>query len=523
MIINRRHKLNWIIISLLICGVTLFVNPIYAKSNNEIIIDSIELDGDLNNKVIEIINLYKGEICDQRQVYSLKTELSDWHDENGFILAKFLISLNQTNQNCILKVKSDRGSKWLLGDVKLNNYEKNYSKEKKDSSVFFTKTKPNVLAKMTKLNEGDVFSVKNLNLAEERLWRSGYFEEINLRLARDPIRNVIYPVFDLKDAKSSRIEAMVGYDSENFQGFVDLELNNIGGTARNLKASINILDDYQEVNISYKEPWLFASPINLLLGGEIIRLDTTYGRDYGEIGLSMALGFRAEVSLFSGYQRVYDTDSLSQNEFSEESWINRLEYSWSSFNRAIWPSSGIRFWGSSEFPYQISDSTRSYDFSTKLKASFAGVLSLKNENKFVLSYEIKGLAAYPSISSDEFIIRTKLFEMGGVNSVLGLRGYKERSLITDRAVVLSQEFAWRVNRYNSLFVFGDEAWLDDLKIGFNPDLYLGYGLGWEQKKSSWTIALMLALNADTALNGGNYDLANQFRNALIHLRVANYF
>jgi len=361
------------------------------------------------------------------------------------------------------------GSKWLVGFLTLiitvfayadtDNYPSLQSwvwssavqleKGKTDSLVF---------AKLSRIEAGSPVVLSQIPRAESSLLRLGYFSKNeDAKLYRIANRNRIVPAFDLTDAAASFAEASFAYDAQN--GGTDLhfmvQLLNIAGTARDFSMNGETLENYNSVEISYKEPFIFGTSGNLRLSGEFLEYDSTKHKN-ADIKYLQNLSWEWQYSVGGGYknEKIYSSLSLGYD----------------SRNKIPLPFKGLSVEASSEFSKFIA-------------------IGLKGEYYQPVSKNWTLLLASKGFKSDD------LFFIGGRNDFIGLQ---PRSIRAKAYGLSEMDFQWHGLKNSALHIFGQNGIYRNRPPFRGWEHILSYGLGWEQGVSNASIAIYYALLQGTS-------------------------
>lgn len=125
-----------------------------------------------------------------------------------------------------------------------------------------TRSEDKILRREIPMAEGDLFTLKKLNTARQRLVNLGYFETVNATTqpGSDPSKIIVN--FEVAEKPSGIFSIGGGYSSaDSFVGTIDLAQNNFLG--RGYQASIRIRagELTQQGVISFTDPWLFDRPL----------------------------------------------------------------------------------------------------------------------------------------------------------------------------------------------------------------------------------------------------------------------
>ena len=169
-----------------------------------------------------------------------------------------------------------------------------------------TKTKTHVVTREVRMKPGDVFNRAAASRSIERIYNTGYFEDINVRMlpGKKNANDVIMEI-DVVEAKTGQVTIGGGYSQSNgLVGLLGLTETNLRGTGD--KASINWefggnTDSNKNYTFSYTHPWLNDHGDSI--GFSIFDREYEYD-DYNEDGDSVAEYDRETRGMNVTYGRV---------------------------------------------------------------------------------------------------------------------------------------------------------------------------------------------------------------------------
>lgn len=419
-----------------------------------------------------------GAPCDAWKPVAQKLER--YYEDHGFLAAQ----VNGNVVDGVLTVEFKRGPGYVWA-----------SSENLDSSG----TRTEVFRRLSGIEEGAPVSLTDLERAERKLARVGYFEQTApARLFKDGSRNLIVPAFSMRKASVSEAEGVLTYSSEDnvWEGQVDINLYNIAGTARDLQLEGFTGEDTRHLRGSYKEPWILGTPWNVVLRGsfdEETIFDETLiicddGDDncedsdgerierliLGEVGITRDIGFDFTVGVFFG---VTENDKHSS-----------FEMSYVSLDRFVLPRRGWRIDGSLTWKMDRPDSLDNY-----LNATGHAVAYFPLYGNFISRFTGSAGGIFPT---DADLMRTDLFALGGLDDFKGMQYHALRS----RAYGLSElAVMWQDGYDLSIEVFYQPGLYRRLLPGRGWAREQDYGVGFTQYRKNWSVNLYYALR-----NGCDY-------------------
>ena len=362
-------------------------------------------------------------------------------------------------------------------------------------------TKREVFAKLSGIEAGEAVSLTDLERSERRLSRIGYYNRTApTRLFRDPARNRIVPVFSMRKANVSEAEGVLTYSSEDnvWEGKLDVNLYNIAGTARDLQLEGFTGEKTRHLSGSYKEPWILGTAWNVVVRGNFdeetldapadgmnggtadagdtsdVAQETVERVIVGEAGITRDIGFDFSIGVFFG--------------ISEDDKHTSFEMSYVSFDRFVLPRSGWRMDASATWKMARPDSLDNY---LAAKANVMAYYPLYGN--FIARFAGMAGGIFPSGAT---LRRTDLFALGGPGDFKGM----QYGMLRSRAYGLS-EFAllWQDGYDLSIEAFYQPGLYRRLAPGHGWAREQGYGIGFTQYRSNWSVNLYYALR-----NGCDY-------------------
>jgi len=363
---------------------------------------------------------------------------------SGFPAARIVSCEGASNAPCI-----ERGDAWVWSSAVL------LKKGKTDSSVF---------ARLAQIEVGGPVVLSQLQRAEGALLRLGYFEKIgDAKIYRIANRNRLVPVFDLTDATANFAEFSFSYDAQSGENnlYLTVQLMNIVGTARDFSLYGENSENFNSVEISYKEPFIFGTNGSLKLHGEFLEYDSTSQRN-ADLKYLRKLGFEWQYSIGGGYKN--------------DNWYSSLSLGYDSRDRVPLAFRGLF----AEVSAELSEFAA---------AGLSGEYYQPFSKNWTLLLTAKGFGMLPA----KDYAKSDLFFAGGRNDFIGL---VPRSIRT-RAYGLSEmDFQWHGLKNSALHIFGQNGAYRNRQPFSGWEHVLTYGLGWEQRISNASIAIYYALLRD---------------------------
>jgi outer membrane protein insertion porin family len=346
------------------------------------------------------------------------------------------------------------------------------------------KTRPELAIKMSGLHPGTPYRARLLRDAYLRLTSSGVFtrvEEPTVRLSPDGVGVDVVLVVD-EPQRSHTFTSALGYATEEgtskrqISGLASLQLNNIGGTLRNLGVFwSNDGRDRVETRVQYRDQFFLSRPLAVEVTIHQVGLDTLYTwqsvgveveRAAGRIGGSL-LGVSAGLS---GDRNVFSVGE------PRRSWRVRASLGARYLGGGADASLGVKgrftLARKKRIPREGDpESLNQYitEVETDAVVRVGPVLHLRNALRY------RGLE-----SNEKTVPLSELFYIGGART---LRGYKENQFSGRRTATAQTELLLGRTRSENVYVFGDvgyvlrESLLPDGGVDRSELVRAGYGFG----------------------------------------------
>ncbi|MEA1986429.1 MAG: outer membrane protein assembly factor BamA [Candidatus Marinimicrobia bacterium] len=309
------------------------------------------------------------------------------------------------------------------------------------------RTRDFVIRRELKVFPGDIFNRERLIRSNREIFMLNYFGDVQPEIVPVDDEHVDLEV-SVEEKSSDRVNASIGYSEMNgFIGTVGVQINNLGGRGQRLSTQYSRSYSYQNLSVSFTEPWFMGRP-NLVGGSfyysERNKTDRFYQPYNSQIvGVSLQFGrrFRWPDSYFRGNwsanvsQKVYtDIDEGSVY----ENYLNEGE---KTQERSITQVISRNSRSHPEYPQEGS----SISLQTKLSGGILGGNENFLKNKFKVEWwtpivknlvfyqnmEVGLLSEFESMKSESIVPYQEYFQMGGssmVQYVTSLRGYADQSI-----------------------------------------------------------------------------------------------
>lgn len=199
-----------------------------------------------------------------------------------------------------------------------------------------SKTHINYIQNLTGIRPGEAFSQKKLDEASTILSRSSYFSQVNPPSLSFQLKSA-KPTFFLKDRNSNVLDGVIGLlPNENesgkllITGELDIQLYHLGGKGRDISLHwqrINIQS--QTLDIKAKEAFLFNSPLDLKLGFNLLKQDSTFLNRFFEVEFGYRLSAESYLRFFTRRQAG---DLISTSSYHDVTELPEVaDYRWNQY------------------------------------------------------------------------------------------------------------------------------------------------------------------------------------------------
>ena len=470
------------------------------------------------------------------QLKNVQDRMLTYLENNGYPFAKiFLDSINLTGDSATANLVVDKGPLYKIDSIRVYG-------NARISNDF--------LQHYLDIPNGSIYSREKLLRISKKLQELSFVEEehpSNMSLLGTGSVLNLY----LKQKRSSQINALIGFLPNNDQlsskkllitGEANVHLRNAFGGGEALGLNWQQLQvKSPRLNIFYRHPYLFRSPLGVDFSFDMLRKDSTYlninlnfGGSYvlseSESGRIFLQHFQtilsqggvkdAQVIATRTLPDIADLKTVALGVEFEKSKTNYRLNPRSGYEFRLGGSAGIKKIKKNNAILELKDpSDPSFDFddlydTVKLKSyqlrfisSFAKYFPVGKQGTFKTAVNGGALVS-------ENIFRNELFQIGGYKL---LRGFDEESQYVTQYAVGTLEYRYLIGLNSFFFGFVDGGWArNNSRSSIITHGYFGTGLGLalETKSSLFTIAWAVGKRDDTPFN---------LRQSKIHFGFVNYF
>jgi len=212
-------------------------------------VDQINLTGNnlniSNHRIRSFIQVEDGDIFRQKDIVEGVGEIKNFFEDNGYAFASVVssASLLDNTQNVVVNISIDPDLKVYIDRIEISG---NHT------------TQDDVIRRQLLLNEGSLYSKKELDESIKKIKRLGYFTDVNYEIKRHS-NNLDKSDLFIRVTETKTGEITVGLSQSNATGAsvtAGIRQNNILGTGNTLNAQISNSDAVKEYSFYFKDPYI---------------------------------------------------------------------------------------------------------------------------------------------------------------------------------------------------------------------------------------------------------------------------
>lgn len=373
------------------------------------------------------------------------------------------------------------------------------------------RTRPDLVVRMSGLRPGEPYRGEMLRDAYLRLKSSGVFSEVEYpRLRVSPDGSGVDAVLIVDETRrSNSFAGVLGYaaagveEKEQISGLVQLRMNNIGGTLKDLHVLwTNDGGGRSETRLEYRDRFFLGRMLMAGLSLEQVGQDTLYtwqslgveaGRPAGRIGhnlVGFALGFNAD-----------------RNIFSEGALMRSWRYRASTTLSLVRGDAGRHTFADIETRFTLARKKNHFRENEGVWSINQYIVEVEGEGSIGLMTTLSLYlgAAYRALESDEAVIPlSEQFYVGGART---LRGYRENQFHGRRVGTTRTELRLGSTPRENLFLFFDTGYiLQEPVAGAGSEFVAsrdvfktGYGFGLRTRSQVGVIGLSFGIGDEVSL------------------------
>ncbi len=481
--------------------------------------------GNLDPLVAQQVN-FKEKYYTQRPVYQseiekLKENILKYSENHGFPFATFKLDslVINTDKKLSASINYQQGPKILFDTLQIRG------------NVVI---KSKFLAKFLHIKSGKIFEQNRIDKMAILLKTLPY-----LKLAKSPSvdfrLDYAYPVIELKKQKANEISGILGFlPNENPQraqsllltGSVNLSLHNLFNAGKHLAFKWERLQiSTQRLSLLYEHPILLGADIDVSLGFNLLRQDSSFVNRLLNVSLFYRLGNGARVKL-----NLQDRKSTlgEANLFQELDFLPQISqvgyfsyglgYEWNNLDDANFAHKGFkldfvfrtgakRIQRNPFVPDSLYEGIQLRSTQAVLEADIHKYFSIGK--KGVVKTRIQ--AGY---IANENLFLNELTQLGGLET---LRGHNENFFFASAHSITTLEYQWYFEPSSYLFMFYDQGFLQRRVQRLSEfDSPAGLGVGINFSVSAGVFQLVYAL-------GQSKNEPFAFNRAKIHFGLLSRF
>jgi outer membrane protein insertion porin family len=243
------------------------------------------------DELLHVVKLVSGEPFSPEKVDEAATALREYYTSNGYldtsVRAERVPNIETRHIDVIFRVRESE--KFYVESI---NLEGN------------TKSKARVIIRELALSPGDVFDRKRMEVSQQRLENSGFFEEVRLNPEPTNVPGRKDLGVTVREGRTGNFTFGAGFGSvesavvyfEVSQGNFDLFNWRSGfqGDGQKFRFRASVGTSSNQILISFEEPWLFEQ--RLAFGVELYRTESDYdSSDYDELRTGFELYLRRRL------------------------------------------------------------------------------------------------------------------------------------------------------------------------------------------------------------------------------------
>jgi len=475
---------------------------------------------------------FNGKVVQMQQINNRLQSMLSYYEKNGYPFAAFQFKDLVFHDSVVsAKLTCDKGplinfdTVEVIGEANLKSW---------------------YIAKYLGVKQNGVYNEQVLKNADSRLSQLPF-----LQVQRSStvyfLGNKAFPVFYLKNRKSSSIDGVIGFAPAStnnnskllITGELNARLQNLFGTGKSFDLSYrSFLTGSQELRTKLVWPYLFKSNVGLDYELNVLRFDTTFldvkqdvGAQYSFLGSDY---LRAFVQWQSTSLITVDTNSIklnkrlpSSNDMQSELYglgvrIIRYDYFLNprkgfmieaniagGFKRILRNPTidALNVFGNA------GESVSVYDSITLRSVQYRGWFKGDVFIPFFTNVTWR-IEANTGIVRSQNMFLNELFRIGGIRT---LKGFDEQAIFADTYGILNTELRYLLQQNSHALLFWNGAWysnsLNDVTVSDKP---FGFGAGLNFETGAGIFSLYYAV-------GKEFNNTIDFNRAKIHFGFANYF
>jgi len=291
-------------------------------------IDSVHVHEPSPARLAPVLDSLRGRPLDRDTVRDRMLRAVDAQVSKGFLAASATAdSTLETDSGTILEMEAAAGLRFSWGSVR---------------DADSTRMGSRVLTRLSGLKSGEPADPARMDDAMKRILSTGYVEQdAPPGPVREPRSALVDMVVHLSDRASSTVEAAGGWTQGGVSsGYVEMHLQDILGTARDLDFGISQGAAGLQAHAAWKEPWIGSLDLEARLSGDVSE-DTLARILDGNLDLAWTSGDGSTTILggLTAAQRVERAPGDTVFGVVNDEWGTRAGLDWTSSPPPPWPIS----------------------------------------------------------------------------------------------------------------------------------------------------------------------------------------
>jgi outer membrane protein assembly factor BamA len=414
----------------------------------------------------------------------------------------------------IVKLMIDEGAQVFLDEIQIEGN---------------STTTAQVIVREARINKGEVFDQEKIVRIQRRLERMQLFSSVSepqlyiaSQISGDSLRGGL--LISVREGNTNTFDGILGYVPSTvpntdgyFTGNVFVAMRNLFGTGR--KAMIRWqreTETTQEIEIQYREPWLFGFPLNL--GGTFFqrKQDSTYVKTKLEVRGDLIVTEEFSVAGDVTSESVYPSADLQQfSIFESNTLFIGAEIQYDTRDNLRNPSSGVRYSTTVQQGRKSISGPEKYLY-LATERNFSIQRYSVDVEVFIATFarQVIMIGIHGKQTTSSRLELSDLYQFGGTNT---MRGYRENQFFASQLAYMNSEYRFLTGRASSLFGFVDGGYFSrpsDALRGITRQEKSLYGFGVGARIETG----LGILNISYALGQGD-----SFSNGKIHAGIINEF
>lgn len=434
-----------------------------SKIDNVIIINS-------SNNLLKLLSIKKTNdsiIIPIEELEFTLNSISEKLENNGASFSKaYLTNIEIKDKDIYGDLKIQESKERIIDSVIIKGYE------------LFSKSH---IKQYFKIGKKALFNQKKINKVSTLSRSLSFVKEIKapeILFTKDSTLLYIY----LKKQQNNSFDGLINFSStENgnllFNGYLDLELNNIINTGEQFKLYWNRIDEEtQEFEASTVLPYIFNTPITPSISFNIFKQDSTFLNTEFNTNISYNINNSTRITATTS---SINSTNLQKNKIdntitSYESQFFGIKFRYSIPTNDTFKNDKFLIEIDPAFGRRTIENTTTNQFRFKLNIGYIWNINKKN------SFSIKNKTGY--LKSDTYL-ENELFRLGGTRSI---RGFNEKSIYTNNYSYFNLEYRFLTSDTSFIYTVTD---IGKVELKNTQQNLTGIGLGYLFKTNNSQISI----------------------------------